>query len=132
QMIDDGYFIDPGVTTDPQTLLANGDVAMAYFGTFFTGQLTDIGAASGEDYGVFVMPNLNPDVEDKQMILETGPLCVGVGSENEQAALEYSAWWMTDDAQTSWSSERGDVSFNPNADVADPELAALVEEVTAE
>lgn len=132
QMIDDGYFVDPGVTTDPQTLLANGDVAMAYFGTFFTGQLTDIGATSGEDYGVFVMPNLNPDVENRQMILETGPLCVGVGSENEQAALEYSAWWMTDEAQTAWSSERGDVSFNPNADVADPELAALVEQVTAE
>lgn len=131
-MIDSGYFVDPGVTTDPQTLLANGDVAMAYFGTFLTGQLTDIDAKSGEDYGVFTMPNMNPDVENRQMILETGPLCVGVGSKNEQAALDYSAWWMTDGAQTTWSSARGDVSFNPNADVADPELAALVEEVTGE
>ncbi|AYY13720.1 extracellular solute-binding protein [Actinobacteria bacterium YIM 96077] len=132
QMIDDGYFIDPGVTTDPQALLANGDVAMAYFGTFFTGQLTDVGAEAGEDYGVFTMPNMNPEVENRQMILETSPLCVGAGSENEEAALEYSAWWMTNEAQNTWSADRGDVSFNPNVDVADPTLSALVDEVNSE
>ncbi|UNX56371.1 extracellular solute-binding protein [Georgenia sp. TF02-10] len=132
EMIDKGYFIDPGVSTDPQTLLSTGDVAMAYFGTFFTGQLDGIGAESGTDYGIFPVPNMNPDVEQRQMILETGPLCVGTGSANEQAALDYSAWWLTEEAQNEWSSSRGDVSFNPKADVADPELAALVEEVTGE
>lgn len=131
-MLDKGYFIDPGVSTDPQTLLSTGEVAMAYFGSFFTGQLDGIGAVSGTDYGVFPVPNMNPDTEQGQMILETGPLCVGAGSENEQAALDYSAWWMTDEAQSTWSEDRGDVSFNPNVDAADPELAALVETVAGE
>lgn len=129
KMIKDGYYVDPGVQTDPQTLLNTGQVAMAYFGTFFTGQLTGIGAKSGEDFGIFVIPNMNPDVKQPQMALETGPLCVGKGSANEQAALQYSTWWLGDDAQTKWSSSRGDISFNPNVKIADPELAALVTQV---
>lgn len=130
-MLEKGYFIDPGVSTDPQTLLSTGEVAMAYFGSFFTGQLTAIGAESGVDYGIFTIPNMNPDVEQEQMILETGPLCVGAGSANEQAALDYSAWWMTEAPQSAWTAERGDVSFNAKAPVSDPELSALVEEVSS-
>lgn len=129
QMIDDGYFVDPGVTTDPQTLLTNGDVAMAYFGTFFTGQLTDAGAVSGEDYGIFTLPVVDPGVENPQMVVETGPLCVGAGSENEEQALEYSAWWFTEDAQTAWADSRGDLPLNPKVDPEDPELKKLTDEV---
>ena len=125
-----GYFIDPGVTTDPQTLLQTGEVAMANFGTFFTGQLNSLGLVSDEDYGVFVIPNVNPDLEDQSVIVETGPLCVGAGSENEEAALEYSRWWMGVDAQSAWTEARGDVSFNPGAVVHDSALAAMIEEVT--
>jgi ABC-type glycerol-3-phosphate transport system substrate-binding protein len=120
------YFIDPGVQTDPQTLLKTGKVAMEYFGTFFTGQLTSIGMKSDEDYGVFVLPNVSPDVSKQQMVLETGPLCVGAGSANEKAALDYSAWWMGQDAQQAWSDKRGDVSFNPKVKAADPALSALL------
>ena len=77
-----GFFIDPGVQTDPQTLLSTGQVAMANFGTFFTGQLTSIDQVSGEDYGIFVIPSVNPQVKN-QMVLETGPLCVGAGAEHD-------------------------------------------------
>lgn len=130
EMIKGGDFIDPGVTADPQALLMNGDVAMAYFGTFFTGQLSEINAVSGEDYGIFLFPNLNENVKLHPMILESGPLCVGAGSEKEDAALEYSKWWLTKDAQSAWSKSRGDVSFNPEVSLDDPELSALVESVT--
>lgn len=129
KMGDAGYFIDPGVQTDPQTLLSTGQVAMANFGTFFTGQLTGIDQVSGEDFGIFLIPNMNPAVDKKQVVIETGPLCVGAGSANEQAALDYSAWWFTDAAQKKWSESRGDVSFNPNVPMDDPELAALIESV---
>ncbi|MFC7405828.1 ABC transporter substrate-binding protein [Georgenia alba] len=129
RMIDDGYYVDPGVQTDPQTLLSSGDVAMAYFGTFFTGQLEEAGAVSGEDYGVFPMPNLDPDTAQQQMVLETGPLCVGSGAENEEAALEYSSWWLSDAAQTEWIAAHGDVPVNPNVETSDQELADLVQTV---
>ncbi|WP_154795163.1 ABC transporter substrate-binding protein [Occultella kanbiaonis] len=128
----DGYFIDPGVTTDPQTLLQTGEVAMAYFGTFFTGQLTDLGMVSDTDYGIFTLPNVSADLGDTSVVVETGPLCVGAGSANEAAALDYSAWWMGVDAQSAWSESRGDVSFNPGATVTDAALAAITEEVNGD
>lgn len=129
RLVDEGYFTDPGLDTEPQTLLANGDVAMEYLGTFLTGQLNDIDQVSGEDYGIFAFPNMNPDVENQQMILETGPLCVAKGATNEAAALEYSAWWLTDDAQQAWTDSRGDLSFNPDVTLDDPELQALSEQL---
>ncbi len=122
------YFIDPGVQTDPQTLLKTGKVAMAYFGTFFTGQLTSVGMKSDQDYGVFVLPNVNPSVTKQQVALETGPLCVGAGSQDEQAAMAYSAWWMGQDAQQAWSDKRGDISFNPKVKASDPALSALLQD----
>lgn len=131
-MIERGDFIDPGVTGDPQAMLMNGEVAMAYFGTFFTGQLTAIDAVAGEDYGIFLFPNLNEATDTQPMVLETGPLCVGAGSENEAGALEYSKWWLTTEAQTVWSESRGDVSFNPQVEMDDPELTALVASVTGD
>lgn len=132
QMQSDGYFVDPGVTTDPQTQLQNGDVAMMYFGTFLTGQLSDIDMVANEDYGIFPMPNANPDLDERQVVVETGPLCVGADSENEEAALNYSAWWMGEEAQSTWSESRGDLSFNPDATVGDPGLAEITEEVSGE
>lgn len=129
RMIDEGYFNDPGNKTDPQTLLNSGKVAMGYYGTFFTGQLTALKAKPGEDYGTFVLPNMNPDVKDPQMVLETGPMLVGKGSENEETALAYSKWWMTTNAQQKWSDTRGDVSFNPNVKLDDPTLDHIVADV---
>ncbi|WP_147917939.1 ABC transporter substrate-binding protein [Ruania zhangjianzhongii] len=132
QMQSDGYFIDPGVETDPQVLLQSGDVAMAYFGTFFTGQLNDLDMVSGEDYGSFLLPAVNGDQPQTPVVVETGPLCVGADSANEEAALAYSEWWMTTDAQTAWSESRGDVSFNPEATVTDEGLQEITTQATSE
>lgn len=127
QMEQNKDFIDPGVQTDPQTLLKTGKVAMAYFGTFFTGQLTSVGMKSDSDYGVFALPNVAGGKQ--QMALETGPLCVGAGSANEKAALAYSSWWMGVPAQTAWSDKRGDLSFNPEVPVKDPALSGLLKDL---
>lgn len=75
---------------------------------------------------------MSPDLGERQVIVESGPLCVGEGSANQEAALKYSSWWMGDEAQSTWAESRGDLSFNPDATVADPALAAITEEVTGE
>ncbi|UQN28925.1 ABC transporter substrate-binding protein [Brachybacterium kimchii] len=125
-MLRAGWFLDPGVATDPQTLLAQGHVAMAYYGTFFTGQLTSVGAEAGEDYGIFLLPNLAPEVETQQVALETGPLCAGADTHREEECLDYSGWWMSRDAQQAWTDSRGEPSFNPKVQVDDPELSDLL------
>ncbi|HEY9408750.1 MAG TPA: extracellular solute-binding protein [Jiangellaceae bacterium] len=127
-MIDKGYFQDPGVQTDPQTLLKNGDVAMVNFGTFLSGQLNSIGAVAGTDYDFFVVPNVNPDLDKTVLPFETGPLCTAANATNLDEAKEYAQWWMGEEAQTAWSNARGDVSFNPNAKVNDESLADLNEQ----
>jgi len=126
------YFIDPGVDTDPEVLLKNGDVAMAYFGTFFTGQLTNVDETAGEDYGMFVLPSVDPDLSKTPVAVETTPLCVGADSDHEQAALDYSSWWMGADAQSAWSESRGDLSFNPHAEVTDESLAEIADQVNGD
>lgn len=127
-MIDKGYFQDPGVQTDPQTQLKNGDVAMINFGTFLSGQLNSIGAVAGTDYDFFVVPNVNPDLDKTVLPFETGPLCTAANATNLDEAKEYAQWWMGEEAQTAWSNARGDVSFNPNAKVNDESLAGLNEQ----
>ena len=128
-MIGKKYFIDPGSTTDPQTLLKTGQVAMIYMGTFFTGQLTASEMTSGKDYGAFVFPNMDPSVTRPQMALETGPLLAGKGAANEAAALAYSEWWMSTEAQKAWSTSRGDISFNPEVPSDDPEIGPIVKDI---
>lgn len=126
-MIDAGYFSDPGVQTTPETQLKNGDVAMINFGTFLSGQLNAVGMKSGEDYGFFKVPNVNPELQKTVLPFETGPMCTAADATHLDAAKRYAKWWMGPEAQTAWANARGDVSFNPKAKVNDKALADLTE-----
>ncbi|RIQ32185.1 ABC transporter substrate-binding protein [Jiangella rhizosphaerae] len=131
-MLEAGYFGDPGDQTAPQDQLKSGTVAMINFGTFLSGQLNSVDMVSGTDYDFFVIPNVNPDLPQTSLIFETGPMCTAKDAANEESALEYAQWWMTEEAQTAWSNARGDVSFNPKAQVNDEQLAALNEQAGAD
>lgn len=131
-MLEAGYFGDPGDQTSPQDQLKSGTVAMINFGTFLSGQLNSVDMVSGTDYDFFVIPSVNPDLPQTSLIFETGPLCTAAEAEDRDAALEYAEWWLTEEAQTAWSNARGDVSFNPKAQVNDEQLAALNQEAGGE
>lgn len=131
-MIDKGYFSAPDLASDPQALLRDGEVAMLNFGTFFTGQLNDLGLESGEDYDFFVIPAVNPDLDRTPLIFETGPLCVADEAEDRAEAMHYLEWWLTPEAQTTWANARGDVSPNPRAEIHDDRLADLGTEASTD
>lgn len=120
-----GWFSDPGSTVDPAVGLKQGDYAMINFGSFFNGSLDGAGMVSGEDYDMFVIPANNPDLAKTPVAVESGPLCVAENSSQKTLGLTYSEWWMSPEAQTAWSAARGDVAFNPQAEVADPMLEEL-------
>ena len=120
-----GWFSDAGSTTDPAVGLKQGDFAMINFGSFFNGSLDGAGMVSGEDYGMFVIPAVNADLDTTPVAVESGPLCVAENSKQKDLGLAYSEWWMSPDAQTAWNAARGDVAFNPKATVKDPMLAEL-------
>lgn len=127
-----GWFSDAGSNTDPANGLKQGDFAMINFGSFFNGSLDGAGMKSGEDYGFFVIPPKNPTLPATPVAVETGPICVAENSKQKALGLAYSKWWMSPEAQSAWSSARGDVPFNPKATVADKSLEQLGKEIATD
>lgn len=126
---DAGWFTDPGSTTDPAAMLNNGEMAMINFGTFFSGSLKGVGMEPGVDYGTFIIPAVDDSLERTPVPVETGPLCTAESSPQRDMGLAYARWWMSPDAQTAWNNARGDVPFNPMAEVSDTGLAELGEQI---
>lgn len=126
---DAGWFTDPGSTTDPAAMLNNGEMAMINFGTFFSGSLKGVGMEPGVDYGTFIIPAVDDSLERIPVPVETGPLCTAESSPQRDMGLAYARWWMSPDAQSAWNNARGDVPFNPMAEVSDTGLAELGEQI---
>lgn len=129
KMIEAGHFSDPGSKTEPQTQLKNGDVAMINFGTWFSGSLNTLKMKAGTDYDFFIIPNVDPSLPKTSMVFETGPVCSAAKGEHASTVNKWTDWWVSPQAQTAWANARGDLSFNPKAEVKDPSLAALNKDV---
>lgn len=127
-----GWFSDAGSTTDPAAMLNNGEIAMINFGTFFSGSLKGVGMEPGTDYGTFIIPAVNGDLDRIPVPVETGPMCTAESSAQKDLGLAYARWWMSPDAQTAWNDARGDVPFNPQAEVSDTGLAELGEQIAGD
>jgi len=127
----DKWFSDAGSSTDPAVGLKQGDFAMINFGSFFGGSLDAAGMTSGEDYGMFVIPAKSDSLEATPVAVETGPLCTAENSKQKDLGLAYAEWWMSPEAQTAWGNARGDVPFNPKAEVKDASLAKLGQDVAS-
>ncbi|MFI6604252.1 ABC transporter substrate-binding protein [Nonomuraea sp. NPDC050536] len=128
QLIDAGYFVNPGDKTDPADLLKTGKTAMVSFGTFFNTSMTQRDMKAGEDYGFFVIPNANPSLPKTSMIFESGPLCSLAKAPDPDASTKYLKWWTTDKAQETWATSRGDVSANPKVAIKDAALADVTKD----
>ena len=120
KLIDSGYMNNAGDKTEPQALLKSGKVAMAPFGTWFNTSLTKEGLKSGTDYGMFLIPNLNPSNTKTTMLFESGPLCILDKAPDKAASMKFAKWWLEPAAQEKWANSRGDVSANPKVSIPDP------------
>jgi ABC-type glycerol-3-phosphate transport system substrate-binding protein len=111
--INDGYMSNPGLTTNPATLLQQGTVAMVPDGTWFNTSMTQLNLKPGTDYGFFVIPNASPSLAKTSVLFESGPLCSLTGGSNSTADAKFMSWWIGPKAQQVWSASRGDLSANP-------------------
>lgn len=128
QLIDAGYFINPGDKTDPGDVLKNGKAAMVTFGTWFNTSMTSRDMKAGTDYDFFVIPNVDPSLPKTSMIFESGPLCSLAKAADPEASMRYLAWWTTAEAQEKWATSRGDVSANPKVTIDDKALGAVTKD----
>ncbi|MEV5327212.1 ABC transporter substrate-binding protein [Nonomuraea sp. NPDC052634] len=128
QLIDAGYFINPGDKTDPGDVLKNGKAAMVTFGTWFNTSMTSRDMKAGTDYDFFVIPNVNPSLPKTSMIFESGPLCSLAKAADPEASMKYLKWWTTAEAQEKWAKSRGDVSANPKVTIDDKALGTVTKD----
>ncbi|MFI7702876.1 ABC transporter substrate-binding protein [Nonomuraea sp. NPDC049480] len=128
QLIDAGYFINPGDKTDPGDVMKNGKAAMVSFGTWFNTSMTQRDMKPGVDYDFFVIPNVNAALPKTSMIFESGPLCSLAKAADPDAGMKYLKWWTTAEAQEKWATSRGDVSANPKVVIKDEALGAVTKD----
>lgn len=126
-MIDKGWFSDPGEKTEPQLQLKSGKVAMGNWGTWFNTSMTQAGMKPGEDYGMFFIPNQNPQSGKTSLLFESGPLCMLDKAPDREASMNYLKWWVGPTAQDKWANSRGDVSGNPKVKIPDPGLQEVTQ-----
>ncbi|MFG3441502.1 ABC transporter substrate-binding protein [Nonomuraea sp. NPDC047897] len=128
ELIDAGYFMNPGDKTDPGDVMKTGKAAMVSFGTWFNTSMTQRDLKAGADYGFFVIPNVNPALPKTSVIFESGPLCSLTKAADPEASAKYLAWWTTAEAQDKWASTRGDVSANPKVTIKDEALGQITKD----
>ena len=114
-LIDKEYFtpLDTPMDQNFVTMFQAGEVAMIPVGTWFQQQFLAADLVPGEDYDVFILPNIDPAATKNVMIVETGAIILPNGGKNDEAAVKLAAWWDQVDAQTKWSGLLGDLGANP-------------------
>ncbi len=122
-----GYFTDPSIKTQPQSLLKSGAAAMVPFGTWFNTSMTGEGQKPGVDYDFFTIPNVTSSLPKTSMVFETGPLCALARAPHLADSMRALNWWLTPTAQSKWAGSRDDVSANPKAPISDPTLKTVAQ-----
>lgn len=127
-MIEAGYFtsFDLDLFTGIPGEFTSGKVAMLPIGTWYQSNFTAANMTPGEDYDLFIMPNVSDAVTSKVAIVETGALAISAKSSQIDAAKKMAAWWITPDAQTAWTNNLGDAPANPKAKSSNPALSTLI------
>jgi len=128
-LIDNGYFtsFDTSMETDWPGMFAQGQVAMIPIGTWYQSNFLAQNMTPGEDYDLFIMPNVDPAVTQKVAIVETGALAVASKGSQIDAAKQLASWWVTTDAQTAWCNKLGDTPSNTQAVSDNPILKTLLD-----
>jgi multiple sugar transport system substrate-binding protein len=129
-MLQKGYFSDPGSKTPTQTVFKDGGAAMQPFGTWYPGTLSKVSFQPGTDWGLFPIPAVKTQDGKTPVAVETAPVCVTAKSSNKDAALTYSKWLMSPDAQSTWSKAQGILPYNPDATAANSTLQDFGKQVT--
>ena len=78
----------------------------------------------------FIMPKVNPDLKQKVIVFEAGPLAVPANTENTETITKFFEWWVGPEAQTEWANKLGDTPANPKATSENPVLAELVSTIS--
>jgi ABC-type glycerol-3-phosphate transport system substrate-binding protein len=129
-LIDSGYFapMDATFSEDMPRMIKEGSLAFAPYGDWYGGTLQGQGLVPDVDYGVFILPAINPEGEGA-IAFEISPLCVGKNSKEAELGQEWLKWYGTEHAaQLLWEGRRFSNTVHISPDVIaqdDPILAQI-------
>jgi multiple sugar transport system substrate-binding protein len=130
-LLDKGYFapMDATYAVDIPRMMKEGSLAFAPYGDWYGGILQDQGLVPDVDYGVFVLPPINPAGKGA-IAFEISPLCVGKNSKQAELGKEWMKWYSTEHAaQILWDERRFAPTVHIKPDVIakdDPILAQII------
>ncbi len=110
-----GYFTDPA-SQEEQLDFARGKGAMYLAGDWNIGLIEAAGLTPGEDFGVFIMPNVDEGTENV-VIVEGGPLVISTAGAEKPEVMEFADWYMSDKAMNAWAATPGLYAGNNKADI---------------
>jgi ABC-type glycerol-3-phosphate transport system substrate-binding protein len=133
-LIENEYFtsFDADMNNDIGPAVAAGEVAMFPIGTWFQSVFIDNGMKPGEDYDMFIMPNINADLDAKSIIFEAGALGIAAKAPHPDDSKKMGAWWVTPEATTEFANLIGDAPSNPKAVSDNKAVKALIDTVSAD
>jgi multiple sugar transport system substrate-binding protein len=133
-LIENEYFtsFDADMNNDIGPALAAGEVAMFPIGTWFQSVFIANGMVPGEDYDMFVMPNINPDLEDKVIIFEAGALGIAANAPHPDDSKTMGTWWVSPEATAEFANLIGDAPSNPNAESDNTAVKAMTDMLSAD
>ncbi|WP_309086021.1 extracellular solute-binding protein [Chelativorans sp.] len=110
-----GYFTDPA-SQEEQLDFARGKAAMYLAGDWNIGLIEAGGLKPGEDFGAFIMPNVDPDVPNV-VIVEASPLLISTAGAQKPEVMEFAKWYLSSDAMNAWATTPGLYAGNLKAKV---------------
>jgi multiple sugar transport system substrate-binding protein len=124
-LIKKGYFSDPSAITigsganNFPPYFKQGKIAMVTWGGWFEPTLDGAGIKGGDDYGTFIMPNVNASAGNN-LIFETGPWCVAQHGKRQADALKATEWFASQAGQQKWIATTGFTSARSDVPSANP------------
>lgn len=133
-LIENEYFtsFDADMNNDIGPALAAGEVAMFPIGTWFQSVFISNGMTPGEDYDMFIMPNITPDLDAKSIIFETGAIGIAKNAPHPDDTKTMGTWWVSPDAETEFANLIGDAPSNPKAVSDNAVIKELIDTVSGE
>jgi multiple sugar transport system substrate-binding protein len=124
-LIKKGYFSDPSAITigsganNFPPYFKQGKIAMVTWGGWFEPTLDAAGIKAGDDYGTFILPNVDASAGNN-LIFETGPWCVAAHGKRQADALKATEWFASKAGQEKWIATTGFTSARADVPSANP------------
>jgi ABC-type glycerol-3-phosphate transport system substrate-binding protein len=129
-MLDAGYFTNLDLSLDEVAAqFSEGKFAMMPYGTWYNAAVVGEEMSPEEEYGLFVMPNVNPDLDENVIFAEPGGLAIPANAPDVDASRRVLEWWVSPEAAAAWAGKINDVPVNPKSRIENPALDELVSTV---